>query len=602
MLIVLPVCAKDLALTKLNLQLAAKLDARCPFPALISAPTGIDIAELESLASKWFASISTFRYSDWKGDRTWPRPQNWAWQETARHVATLKPEQPWFWWEADATPLKTGWFSAIADGYIKGKLPFAGHIVVGLGNGHLNGVAVYPPDVRKFSANAFITRASPFDRVLSQDAIRHVHPINHLIGHYLKPKGRPSFVASPKTVDEPLKSEMVIFHGCSDGSLAQALLENYPSLLTRFKRAVNFVAPKPRPLIPLICHMDSSSGYGIYSAQIAMEFLRRGYRVEIKSPSWNENGSPLPVELKNCMLTTPRKHDWELAIYPCVIQPKGLVMDNPNTAYFTMWESTRLISKCDPSRTQAVNTLNRCKVVMVPNAWNASVFSSCGVDTPIRLAPLGTDMSLFPFHANDTEANPFVFGTAARTHFGGIRKGFNLVVAAFQLAFPTDLNVRLKVKCFAEDPPLETKGDKRIEQIRTFLPAAKLADWYRSIHVFVSGSASEGWGKHQQEAMCMGRPVIGIAFGGVCEFFNEENGYACDWKLEPGEGIYKTMGHYAKPTVEGLAKQMLDAYQNRKEVKRKGILAAKSASRFTIANSADKIIEVLKEFKLLDPL
>jgi glycosyltransferase involved in cell wall biosynthesis len=212
---------------------------------------------------------------------------------------------------------------------------------------------------------------------------------------------------------------------------------------------------------------------------------------------------------------------------------------------------------------------------------------------------LGTDLACFPETRNDTRASPLVFGTAARTHFGGIRKGFSLVVAAFRLAFAKEQDVLLRVKCFAEDPLLDTGGDKRIEQFRGFLSTAALADWYRSINVFVSGSASEGWGRHQQEAMCMGRPVIGIAFGGVCEFFNEENGYACDWRLVEGEGIYRTMGHYAKPTVEGLAAQMRLAYEDRRGVKRKGLLAAASARRFTIAHSADRILAALREFKML---
>lgn len=473
---------------------------------------------------------------------------------------------------------------------------FCGHVT---DDGHLNGVAVYPPDVRPFSSGAFLARSSPFDRVISKDICpRFVSARNDLFGHYLKPKGRASWPATAESVTELRKSSQVLFHGSSDGALVRALLDKPSGLLKRIKNA--FAAPAaPLPIIPLIGHIDSASGYGIYTVQIALELLKRGYRLEIQSPAWNENGAPLPPEIKSRLVSSIAKHDWQLVIYPCVIQPKGLTLNNPNTAYLTMWESTRLISKVDASRTQALNTMARCKVVMVPNAWNASVFSACGVDTPIRLVPLGTDLSLFPIAPLNVKSNPFVFGTAARTHFGGIRKGFALVVEAFRLAFPKETDVLLRVKCFAEDPPLETHGDKRIEQIRTFIPVSELANWYRSIHVFVSGSASEGWGRHQQEAMCMGRPVVGIDFGGVCEFFNEENGYACDWTLEPGEGIYKSMGHYARPSIESIAAQMRLAYDDRHEVARKSALAIRSARRFSVEHSTDKILATLREFGFL---
>lgn len=225
MLLVLPVSRHDLALACLNLRLAAKLDAHCPCDLLLSAPHGLDLSELEALARSWCARTTLFRYDDWRGDPAWPRPQNWAWQVTARHVALLSPPPAcWLWWEADATPLRSGWFAALADAYKAGGKPFAGHIVAGPGNNHLNGVALYPPDVRGYSIAAFLSRSAPFDRVLSIDNLPRTHSLNSLMGHYLKPPGRPSWVATPESVASLLASSLVLFHGSSDGALARALL------------------------------------------------------------------------------------------------------------------------------------------------------------------------------------------------------------------------------------------------------------------------------------------------------------------------------------------------------------------------------------------
>lgn len=353
------------------------------------------------------------------------------------------------------------------------------------------------------------------------------------------------------------------------------------------------------PLIPVTAHVDSSSGYGTFSTQVIAELQRRNYQVEVRSPAWNENGAPLPKSVKSALTQKPLSHNWELVIYPCVLQPAGFCMGQQRVAYLTMWESTRLTNSIEPSLNHAVSTMNKCDVILTPNAWNATIFSACGVDTPIRIVPLGTDISRFPFTPNLVHRSPIVFGTAARVFMGGVRKGFDRVVLAFKRAFPNETDVRLRVKCFPDDPPIDTGGDKRIDVIRNFLQIEELNAWYASLNVFVSGSASEGWGRHQQESMCCGRPVIGINFGGVCEFFNEENGYACPWTLEPGEGIYKTMGHYAKPTVDGLAKCMRLAHSNRDVLAKKSQLASVSARRFTITHSVDCMIDVLREFNFI---
>ena len=97
----------------------------------------------------------------------------------------------------------------------------------------------------------------------------------------------------------------------------------------------------------------------------------------------------------------------------------------------------------------------------------------------------------------------------------------------------------------------------------------------------------------------MGRPVIGVNFGGVCEFFSRENGYAIPWTLEPSEGVYSGLGHYAKPTISGIAACMQEAFEDRTGVALKGKLSADYARRFTIANSLDSIESILREFKYL---
>jgi glycosyltransferase involved in cell wall biosynthesis len=312
-------------------------------------------------------------------------------------------------------------------------------------------------------------------------------------------------------------------------------------------------------------------------------------------------GTPTPPEIER-VLSRCRNHaqTWELLLYTLVVAGTDLAPGKP-TVYFTMWESTRLPQP-------AIEKLNRCAVVIVPCSWCASMFSAAGVETPIRIVPLGVPMdcyepgyppSLRPFPERSTHDNrPFTFGTAARFEGGGIRKGFGLVVKAFQQAFGEARDVRLRVKAFS-DCPVRLVEDTRIEVVKAHWTRAALAAWYQSLDVFVSGSGSEGWGLHQQEAMACGRPVVGVHFSGVTEFFNPVNGYAVDYQLAPGQGVYNGLGVYALPEIESMAAQMRLAYENRELLGMKSVLARQSARAFTMENSARRLLAVLREFKFL---
>lgn len=348
----------------------------------------------------------------------------------------------------------------------------------------------------------------------------------------------------------------------------------------------------------MTAHIDLHSGYGTYSTAVALELLRRGIRPLIYSPG-TQDAPILPNAIKSCFTQPHPRSAPQLTIFPLVIQPAQISPPSKSMAYMTMWETTRLTSRVRKFPVNAVAVMNDCRVIIVPNAWNASTFSACGVNAPIRVVPLGADLNQFPPSENLTGNKVITFGTAAKLKHGGIRKGFRCVIAAFHRAFPTEPNVRLRIKCFSDDPVLDAGGDKRIDQIRQFLSADELAKWYASLNVFVSGSSSEGWGRHQHEAMCMGRPVIGVDFGGVSEFFNEENGYAVDWTLAPADGIYASMGHYAKPDIDSMAEQMRRAFKDRELLAHKSEVARSSARRFSMERSVTGLLRVMAEFKLI---
>jgi len=242
-ILVLPFHAGDAALALKNLLWIEELDGKIAMHCILShddkTPSAA-VAEMTAVATRVFKSVEVFFYPA-PEKRHWPAAPNWAWQNIARWMA-FKHNEPWLWLESDAVPLRKGWLTDIEAEHIRGKKPFSGHIVDGLG--HPNGVCVYPPDVAVYSQGAFRTEETAWDVVIGADlklstggVSAHVHPSHNLFQHCwaINPQdGRPwngtgtlATFGSLHDVVRLVDVTMGLFHRCKDGSLIDWLREYY---------------------------------------------------------------------------------------------------------------------------------------------------------------------------------------------------------------------------------------------------------------------------------------------------------------------------------------------------------------------------------------
>jgi glycosyltransferase involved in cell wall biosynthesis len=263
-----------------------------------------------------------------------------------------------------------------------------------------------------------------------------------------------------------------------------------------------------------------------------------------------------------------------------------------------MWETDTL----PPG---SVEQLNRCGLVIVPSRWGAECFRANGVRVPIEIVPLGYDPAVFRPREGEPPARPSrshvtTFGTAGALDEGGLRKNVQRVIDLFRRAFPTQPDVRLRVKITPNSPGVNTHGDPRVEVIDTHLSPAGLADWYRSLGAFVNASAGEGFGLHLLEAMACGVPLISATFGGVGAFFDSRVGYEVRFRPTAAwNAIYR--GAWSDPDDGDIAARMWEVYRDGTEANRLGAAAAARARKFRWDDTTRKLVIALIRHGFIRP-
>lgn len=342
-------------------------------------------------------------------------------------------------------------------------------------------------------------------------------------------------------------------------------------------------APKRSKSISIRGPLDCYTGLGRITTQFACRMKSLGFKLTFTPVSVDER-IPVPKDVLEPTTDTGPG----LLITPLLDVGARLRLGD---VLFTMWESTWI-------ERELVAVINsRAAGLIVPNEWNASIFSASGVHTPICIAPLGVDREVFkPMPQTRQEGVRLKFGAAGRTGHGGKRKGIEDVIEAFRIAFPeevpSDKNVRLSLKLFDDCYVPDTFKDDRIEVITGLLTDAEMAKWYASLDCFVCASKGEGWGLHVHEAMMCGRAVIAPAFGGLGSLVNPQTASCVEFDLDNASNGYK--GHWAQVRVIDLAEKMahIESFKG-------ADIGRKHAVKLDLDNMTENLIEALIEIGAL---
>lgn len=243
--VVLPFCRKDSKAMEELVQWALELNPEgVNHNCLLSYEEGTSPDNIAILARKYFRGDLLELCYPTPPVQGWPAAPNWAWQATARFIDDKGVNEPWFWWESDAVPLKPGWVDALYDAYKEGGLPFAGHIVDRMD--HMNGVGIYPPNVRRLCQEAMLTRGAAWDYVLKDTIRGKCTNLNHIIQHIWNIREEDGVITNGdghtatfpdwRSVERWMDFNCFILHRTKDGTLIQRLRERLESERIRIEQ------------------------------------------------------------------------------------------------------------------------------------------------------------------------------------------------------------------------------------------------------------------------------------------------------------------------------------------------------------------------------
>lgn len=270
---VLAYCHRDWNLAIGLFRWMAQLDGRTRHPCLLVASAGLSQATMNLVhksAQDCFEEVQTIKPNR-QDERGWPMSCNLKFRTAVNYLTETKPE-PFFWNDPDAIPLKPRWLDLLESEYHSKTKPFMG-CVWDTPSRHMNGIAVYPADVKRYNPEMLKADRLPWDMASPEITLTHCHH-TELIQHEwgdVKNNIAPTF----PTVEslERISSRAVVYHRSKDLSLISRLSERLQSIRQVSILPWRKAAPqKPLKISLLYIHVAGDQKHINYAKQFVASY------------------------------------------------------------------------------------------------------------------------------------------------------------------------------------------------------------------------------------------------------------------------------------------------------------------------------------------
>jgi glycosyltransferase involved in cell wall biosynthesis len=275
----------------------------------------------------------------------------------------------------------------------------------------------------------------------------------------------------------------------------------------------------------------------------------------------------------------------------------GQAYPGQQAASWIVWETTVLP---DQVRRQCEQT----PFLWTPSSWGRQMLIENGIDAArISVVPEGVDTDFFHPAPQAEPRGRFRFLFVGKWEE---RKFVEGMVKAFAAEFSARDEVELVLHA---NNPYVTEFSSAAELQRLAVPsscpivlsrpgsAEDMRHLYQSADVFVCPTRAEGWGLPILEAMSCAVPAIVTRHSAPTDFMSDDVGYMLNVaRMVDAKCAYfgDKPGQWAEPDIDHLRFLMRHAFENREEVRSKGLKAREEALRWTWMNSAKIALEAVR--------
>ena len=325
---------------------------------------------------------------------------------------------------------------------------------------------------------------------------------------------------------------------------------------------------------------DSSYSLAVLNRETAIALDELGYDVALHSTEGPGDFEPSSVFLEqNPLLKKLHNKSYKISSSSADITSRNLypprvddMQSQIKLLHHYAWEETGFpqewVNNFNAELSGITCLSHHVQKIMIDNGVSIPVhLSGCGVDHWERITA-STNYTI--------KAKQFKF-----LHVSSCfpRKGVDCLLQAYGEKFTSSDDVSLIIKTFPnphneihqwlENARQNNPNYPDVLIIEEDLHCTELKTLYQICDVLVSPTRAEGFGLPMAEAMLSGLPVITTAWSGQLDFCNSDNSWLVDFEFERANTHFDIfLSAWAKPSIDSLAKVMVDAYSSTDELRK----------------------------------